>query len=353
MWKKSMSAGIILIICFLMAGCTGKTGHVDRSVPDGEITEESKDYIVVGYSQVGSESDYRIENTESVRETFTQKNGYYLLFEDAQQKQENQLKTIRNFILQEVDYIVLDPVVETGWEAVLQEAKDAGIPVILSDRSVEVEDENLYTCWVGSNFDEEGACAGKWLENYLASQGRTGEEIRIVTLQGTPGSTSQLGRTRGFQKVQERNGNWNMLERKSGDFTQAKGKEVMEEFLNKYQDIDVVVSENDNMTFGAIEAIKEAGKTCGPEGEIIIISFDCVQAALSAMKRGDINVDIECNPLLAPKIAEVIDKLKSGEKVEKVYYIEESYYDTSMDLDNIIRKRSYKKNKQSENNKTE
>ena len=115
----------------------------------------------------------------------------------------------------------------------------------------------------------------------------------------------------------------------------------MEEFLEKYPEIDVVVSENDNMTFGAIEAIKEAGKTCGPEGDIILISFDSVQAALQAMKKGDINVDIECNPLLAPKIAEIIDKLEAGEEVGKIHYVEESYYDTFMDLDSVIRKRSY------------
>ncbi len=332
---------MLFVIFLFMTGCAQSSHFVSEVIPDGEIEEEKEDYIVVGYSQVGSESDYRIANTKSVRDTFTQKNGYYLLFEDAQQKQENQLKTIRNFILQEVDYIVLDPVVETGWEAVLQEAKDAGIPVILSDRSVEVEDENLYTAWVGSDFEEEGVCAGKWLENYLASTGRTQEEIQIVTLQGTLGSTSQIGRTKGFQNVLEKNPNWKMLDRKSGDFTQAKGKEVMEEFLEKYPEIDVVVSENDNMTFGAIEAIKEAGKTCGPEGDIILISFDSVQAALQAMKKGDINVDIECNPLLAPKIAEIIDKLEAGEEVGKIHYVEESYYDTFMDLDSVIRKRSY------------
>lgn len=340
MRKKCVSVGVIFAALFIMAGCAGKRDF-PASLPEDEIAEDNKDYIVVGYSQVGSESDYRIANTESVRQTFTQKNGYYLIFEDAQQKQENQLKTIRNFILQEVDYIILDPVVETGWEAVLQEAKDAGIPVILSDRSVEVENENLYTCWVGSNFEEEGALAGKWLEKYLMSAGRQGEETRIVTLQGTLGSTAQLGRTRGFQSVKETHDNWKILEQQSGDFTQAKGKEIMKQFLDKYTDIDVVVSENDNMTFGAIEAIKEAGKTCGPNGDITIISFDSVGAALEAMKMGDINADIECNPLLAPKIAEVIRRLEAGERVEKIHYIEESYYDTSMDLDAIMKRRSY------------
>ena len=298
-------------------------------------------YIVVGFSQVGSESDWRIGNTESFRSIFTEENGYYLLFEDGQQKQENQLKSIRNFILQEVDYIILDPIVETGWDAVLQEAKDAGIPVILADRSVKVEDEDLYTCWVGSNFHEEGRRAGEWLLDYLEEQGRSEETINIVTLQGTIDSSAQIGRTEGFKSILDTQANWNMMEYQSADFTQAKGKEVMSYFLEKYDDIDVLVSENDNMTFGAVEAIREAGRTCGPDGEIIILSFDSVRAAMEAMLQGEIHVDFECNPILGPKVEEIIRRLEKGEAVEKIQYVEEQYFDTSMDLEKIMETRTY------------
>ena len=298
-------------------------------------------YIVVGFSQVGSESDWRIGNTESFRSIFTEENGYYLLFEDGQQKQENQLKSIRNFILQEVDYIILDPIVETGWDAVLQEAKDAGIPVILADRSVKVEDEDLYTCWVGSNFHEEGRRAGEWLLDYLEEQGRSEETINIVTLQGTIDSSAPIGRTEGFKSILDTQANWNMMEYQSADFTQAKGKEVMSYFLEKYDDIDVLVSENDNMTFGAVEAIREAGRTCGPDGEIIILSFDSVRAAMEAMLQGEIHVDFECNPILGPKVEEIIRRLEKGEAVEKIQYVEEQYFDTSMDLEKIMETRTY------------
>lgn len=298
-------------------------------------------YIVVGFSQVGSESDWRIGNTESFRSIFTEENGYYLLFEDGQQKQENQLKSIRNFILQEVDYIILDPIVETGWDAVLQEAKDAGIPVILADRSVKVEDEDLYTCWVGSNFHEEGRRAGEWLLDYLEEQGWSEETINIVTLQGTIDSSAQIGRTEGFKSILDTQANWNMMEYQSADFTQAKGKEVMSYFLEKYDDIDVLVSENDNMTFGAVEAIREAGRTCGPDGEIIILSFDSVRAAMEAMLQGEIHVDFECNPILGPKVEEIIRRLEKGEAVEKIQYVEEQYFDTSMDLEKIMETRTY------------
>ena len=298
-------------------------------------------YIVVGFSQVGSESDWRIGNTESFRSIFTEENGYYLLFEDGQQKQENQLKSIRHFIIQEEDYIILDPIVETGWDAVLQEAKDAGIPVILADRSVKVEDEDLYTCWVGSNFHEEGRRAGEWLLDYLEEQGRSEETINIVTLQGTIDSSAQIGRTEGFKSILDTQANWNMMEYQSADFTQAKGKEVMSYFLEKYDDIDVLVSENDNMTFGAVEAIREAGRTCGPDGEIIILSFDSVRAAMEAMLQGEIHVDFECNPILGPKVEEIIRRLEKGEAVEKIQYVEEQYFDTSMDLEKIMETRTY------------
>ena len=223
----------------------------------------------------------------------------------------------------------------------LQEAKDAGIPVILADRSVKVEDEDLYTCWVGSNFHEEGRRAGEWLLDYLEEQGRSEETINIVTLQGTIDSSAQIGRTEGFKSILDTQANWNMMEYQSADFTQAKGKEVMSYFLEKYDDIDVLVSENDNMTFGAVEAIREAGRTCGPDGEIIILSFDSVRAAMEAMLQGEIHVDFECNPILGPKVEEIIRRLEKGEAVEKIQYVEEQYFDTSMDLEKIMETITY------------
>ncbi len=317
-------------------GCT-----FEEEIPYGTESRDEDDYTVIGLSQIGSESDWRNANTESFKSVFTAGNGYYLLYEDAQQKQENQLKAVRDFILQEVDYIILDPIVETGWDTVLMEAKDAGIPVILVDRQAVLERDDLYTCWVGSNFREEGRRAGQWLENYLKLKGREKEEIRMVTLQGTPESSAQIGRTKGFQDILSQHENWKMLDRRNGEFTQAKGQEAMGDFLEAYEDIHVVVSENDNMTFGAIEAIEKAGRTCGPDGDIIILSFDAVRAALQFMQAGKINADFECNPLLGPKVAEIIDELESGKTVEKIQYIEEQYFDTSMDLENILKERVY------------
>ena len=342
MRDKNMIREIAVLSAMLFLGGCGGANTQENDVYTGmqEMTEVDENLIVVGYSQVGSESDWRLAHTKSIKEALTEENGFYLIFDDAQQKQENQIKAVRSFILQEVDYIVVAPIVETGWEAVLQEAKDAGIPVILDDRGVDV-DEDLYTCWLVTNAVKEGEDAGHWLADYLEKQGRSDEEIRIVTLQGTTGATAQIGRTKGFQTVLDEHDNWTMLERMDGDFTQAKGQEVMETLLEKYSDIDVVVCENDNMAFGAVDAIKEAGRTCGPDGDIIIISFDAVRAAFDAMINGDINAVFECNPLHGPKLREIIDDLAAGKTVDKIQYMEEAYFDTTMDLESIRETREY------------
>ncbi len=325
----------------LLAGCGAKeqSGQETPTARQFE-TEMDENLIAVGFSQVGAESDWRAANTESIQSALTPENGFYLIYEDAQQKQENQFKAIRNFILQEVDYIVLSPIVETGWDTVLQEAKDAGIPVILVDRMAQV-DEELYACWIGADFESEGRRAGEWLEQYLKEQGRADEEIHIVTLQGTLDSSAQLGRTKGFAEVMRKHDNWDMLEMRDADFTQAKGQEVMEALLQKYDDIDVVVSENDNMAFGAVDAIHEAGRSCGPDGDITILSFDAVNAAFDAMLSGEINVSFECNPLHGPKLQEIIHALNDGKSVDKIQYMEETYFDTSMDLEELRKTRAY------------
>ncbi len=345
-----MKRGVILsgsLLCLLLCFCVGKerlwkTDFGEEMLSENQSRlQENRDYIVVGFSQIGSESDWRLANTESFKSTFTEENGYYLIFDDAQQKQENQIKAVRNFILQEVDYIVLDPIVETGWDSVLEEAKNAGIPVILSDRRVELEDDSLYTCWVGSDFEAEGRAAGEWLVDYLKRSGRGEEEIYIVTLQGTTGSSAQLGRTNGFAEVLKAQENWTMLELQDADFTQTKGREVMEDFLKNYDCIDVVISENDNMSFGAVDAIKAAGLSSGSYGDMIIISYDATSTALEMMLDGDINMDVECNPLLAPLVDEIIERLERGEAVEKTHYVEEQYFDTAMELESIIEGRAY------------
>ena len=241
------------------------------------------DTITVGFSQVGAESDWRTANTESMKSTFSEENGYELIFDDAQQKQENQLTAIRNFIQQEVDYILLAPVTETGWDTVLQEAKDADIPVIIVDRMVDVSDDSLYTTWIGTDSLLEGRKAAEWLNAYTTAKGIDAKDVNIVDIQGTIGSTAQIGRSKGLEEGVDNYG-WNLLAQQSGEFTQAKGQEVMESMLKQYDNINVVYCENDNEAFGAIDAIEAAGKTVGSDianGEIMVMSFDTTNAGLN------------------------------------------------------------------------
>ena len=295
------------------------------------------DTITVGFSQVGAESDWRTANTESMKSTFSEENGYELIFDDAQQKQENQLTAIRNFIQQEVDYIVLAPVTETGWDTVLQEAKDAGIPVIIVDRMVDVSDDSLYTTWIGTDSLLEGRKAAEWLNAYTTAKGIDAKDVNIVDIQGTIGSTAQIGRSKGLEEGVDNYG-WNLLAQQSGEFTQAKGQEVMESMLKQYDNINVVYCENDNEAFGAIDAIEAAGKTVGSDianGEIMVMSFDTTNAGLTDTLAGKITCDVECNPLHGPRAEELIKALEAGEEVQKLNYVDEEIFAADDTVDKV------------------
>lgn len=318
--KKVFVGGVVVLMAAaLFSGCKKKQ--------QAATAANAKDKIVVGYAQVGAESDWRLANTTSFKETFTAENGYDLIFVDGQQKQENQIKAIRDFIQQDVDYIVLAPVVETGWETVLKEAKDADIPVILSDRMVQVDDPSLYLCWVGGDFLKEGRDAVQWLDDYLVSLGRGDDTINIVDLQGTIGASAQIGRTQGLMEGVAARPNWNIVAQQTGEFTQQKGQEVMEAILKSVSDIDVVYAENDNMAWGAIDAIRAAGKV--PGTDIIVITFDAVKESFNRIiNDGTINCAVECNPLHGPRVAEIIRTLENGGTVvDKVQYVTELVFD--------------------------
>ena len=281
--------GIVLLISIIVIAVTAEGDK--RIENDGSESQEK--LVTIGFSQVGAESDWRTANSISIKQTFTPERGYDLLFEDAKQKQSNQIMAIRRFIQQEVDYIVFSPVVESGWDTVLEEAKRAGIPVIVIDRKVSVRDTGLYTAWIGSNFYLEGQKACKVLNHYVEENQIP--EVNIVNIQGTLGATSQIGRTNALEDAADKYG-WNLLAQESGEYTEAKAYEVMTKMLKEYEDINFVYCENDNEAFGAIDAIRDAGKTVGPGGDIQIISFDATQEGLRRMRNGEILIDAECNP---------------------------------------------------------
>lgn len=313
----------VLLFVMLLAGCHAAPGEEKA---EDMRTPTDDNLIVVGVSQVGSESVWRTANTASIRKAFTKENGYFLIFDNARQKQENQIKALRSFISQRVDYIVFSPITEDGWDTVLQEAKEAGIPVILIDRKVNVKDQSLYTTWIGSDFQKEGQMAGETLAGYLKARGRQEEDIRMVVLQGTKGATATIGRSNGFDQVAKLHPNWLILEQVDAEFTTAKGQEEMKRLLARYEDIDVVISQNDDMTFGALDAIHQAGKTVGEDGDILVISFDAVEDALKLVEDGIITADIECNPNQGEYAEAIIRQLESGEPVDKMNFLPERVF---------------------------
>lgn len=295
--KKYLAFILLSVMVFSMASCGGT----------GDSGSSGGDKLVVGFAQIGQESGWRDAETNSIKET-AEELGVDLKFSDAQQKQENQIKAIRTFIEQKVDVIGVAPVVETGWETVFKEAKDAGIPIVLVDRKADVA-EDLYATFIGSDFIEEGKNACIEMSKLLDGKGK------IVELQGTVGASAATDRMKGFADEIANHPDMEIIATQSGDFTRAKGKEVMESFLKSYPDINGVYAHNDDMVLGAIEAIKDAGLK--PAEDIKIVSVDGVMDIFQAMVDGEANVTVECNPLLGPQFFDVCQKLKDGETVEK------------------------------------
>ena len=326
-FKKLLAMTLAGCMILCMAGCTGI-----------RTSEPSEDNVyVIGFSQVGSESDWRVANTKSMTDTFAGDEEYELVMENARQEQENQFTAVRRFILEGVDFIIIAPTVEEGWDTVLTEIKDANIPVIIMDRSVAVEDDSLYLTNIGSDFLHQGNLAVEWLENEIPSD----REIKILHLQGTIGATAQIQRTKALEDAVKTHSNWEITSQLYGDFTEAKAYEVMTSYLASNRDIDVLYSENDNMTFGAMRALQEAGITYGNGGQVKIITFDATKEALQYCHDGKIDLCVECNPMFGPDVKKLIEKYRSGETIPKHVYVNESAYTTQSITQEFVDSREY------------
>lgn len=300
----------LILATTIFAGCAKKTPTTTGDAAAPATTETKK--IVIGFAQIGAESGWRDAETNSVKDIPNNNKDIELKFSDGQQKQENQIKAIRSFIAQKVDVIALAPVVESGWDTVLKEAKDAKIPVVLMDRTIKVADESLFTTFIGSDFPLEGKNAAKFLTDKYGKDGKA----NIVELQGTVGSSAQVDRMAGFKEGIKDFPGLKIIKSQTGDFTRAKGKEVMEAFLKSDgKNIQVLYAHNDDMAMGAIQAIEEYGLK--PGVDITIVSIDGVKDAFTAMSQGKTNCIVECNPLLGPQLAQVAKDLVAGKTVDK------------------------------------
>lgn len=292
----------------------------------------SKDKIVVGFSQIGAENSWRTAETESVQNE-AKKRGIELRFSDAQEKQENQVNAVRSFVTQHVDAILLAPVVETGWEPVLREARRAKIPVILLDRGIKVSDDSLYTTLIASDFVSEGRRAGEWLIKKMNGK------ANIAELQGTPGAAPAIDRRKGFAEAIANEPGMKIIKSQTGDFKRDGGKQVMEAFLKaEGKNINAVYAHNDEMALGAIQAIEEAGMK--PGTDIVIVSIDGVKGAFQAMVEGKLNCTVECNPLLGPAAFDAVDAALNGKKLEKKTIVKDELFEQSQAA-NVIASRQY------------
>lgn len=314
MMKKTSRILLFFAIFASLLGplaCAPKTDSLSTPQADSlSNPEPEKKYrdLIVGYAQIGSESEWRAANTISIKET-AQNLGVELRFLDAQQKQENQIEAVRKLIIQKVDIIGISPIVETGWDEVFQEARDAGIPIILVDRRADVS-EDLYVTYLGSDFLEEGRNAARVMVKLMNGK------ANIVELVGTINSAPANDRYTGFREILKNYPDMQVIASESGDFTRARGHEVMEDFLNKYGDqITAVYAHNDDMALGAIQAIEDYGLK--PGTDIKIVSVDAARGAFEAMIAGKLNATVECNPLLGPQFFELALKVANGQPVPK------------------------------------
>jgi simple sugar transport system substrate-binding protein len=341
---KILSAGATLVMLValglvVVGGCAPPPipAPVESLTPASGAQHRQKTYkdLIVGYAQLGAESEWRSANTASVKEAAADL-GVELKFADAQQKQENQIKAIRSFIAQQVDVIGVAPLVEEGWDDVFKEAKDAGIPIILVDRRADVSPD-LYVTFIGSDFLEEGRNAARIMAQL------TDGKANIVELQGTRGSAPANDRFAGFREILKDYPEMKIIDTEDGNFTVAKGKEVMQAFLKAHgRDITAVFAHNDDMALGAIQAIEQYGLK--PGVDITIVSVDAARGAFDAMLDGKLNATVECNPLLGPQFFELALKVANGEPVPKWIPSQESEFLASQGteaLKQIMAKRKY------------
>ncbi len=282
---------------------------------------DAKKPIVVGFAQTGAESAWRTANTESMKSEAVNR-GIDLKFADGQSKQENQIRAIRSFVTQGVDAIVLAPIVVTGWDVVLREAKRAHIPVVIMDRKIETADESLYVAFIGSDFYQEGVMVADWLAK------NAGGRTKIVELQGEPGSAAANERRRAFADGLKKHPELKLIDSQTGNFRRSEGKQVMEALIKKHgKEIEILYAHNDDMALGAIQAIEEAGLK--PGKDILIVTIDAIKEAVQAVVDGKINCTVECNPLFGPKIYGTIEKILNKETVEKRMYNKDELFDAS------------------------
>jgi len=324
--KRSLATVLIVSLALLAALLTACN---EPDSIDMDVDFDSESNIVLGFSQLGDESEWRTASTNDIKRAALAAQ-VQLLFENAQQQQFNQIKAIRSFILKGVDVIAFCPIVEEGWDNVLEEARAANIPVIVVDREINTESDRLYTAFIGSDFHREGVMAGLWMvERFEDVEG----PIRIAEISGTPESSPAIGRYEGLREVLKENPKFEIVISITGDFMRSKGREKMEIILQETPDIDILFAHNDDMALGAIEIMEEHGII--PGMDIIIVSVDAQASGLEALREGKINCLIECSPYVGADLMELVYKIVYGLPFEELTFTETRVFTDLDDFDTL------------------
>ena len=327
-YKKAFFLLVAAIFFLTLSACTKKDKTNRKNQQENSF---ESDRLILGFSQIGSESAWRTRNTQSIFEA-AEENNVQIIFDDAQQKQENQLKAIRSFIVYQVDVIAFVPIVETGWDNVLTEAKEAGIPVIVVDRQIDA-DESLYAGFLGENGFEEGYSAAFFLTQKCKNRN---SRINIVEFSGTENSSVATERANGFRSLIQTDPKFYIVHSEDGDFLRSRGKEMMDRILRDNrglylngEPIDVIYSHNDSMTLGLLDSLEENGIS---SRNVIIISIDAEQKCIDALVAGKLNCVVECNPNLGPTLMELVKKIHAGEEIPRVTYMLETIFTENDDF---------------------
>ncbi len=315
----SRSVVIVLLACITLMSVAYASGKTDS-------TNKERRTIAIGFALGGTETDWKISTERSIRDSFTEDKGYRLFVNDSGSSSERQIEAVRSFVTKGVDYVVVNPIEEIGWEEAFAEARQASVPVLLIDRMIKLTDQGLYTAWVSPNYLKQGQDSVKWLAAHAKKIAQDGRDLSVVIIQGTIGSSAQVGRTQGVSEGISKHPRFKLLAKQSADFSRVKAEEVMRSFLRSYPRIDVVFAESDAMAFGAIDAIREAGLR--PGADVSILSLDATKEGLSLVAQGEIACNVETQPLYGPHLAELIALLEEGQSVSKISYLRESTLDS-------------------------
>lgn len=344
-----VALALVIVFIFTAAGCSKKSATVNANnatsndsatAASSDATtaenEQSTQNIIIGFSQIGAESAWRTCNTQSMQ-TAAAEAGIQLVYSNAEQKQENQIKAIRSFIVYQVDVIVFVPIVQDGWDNVLQEAKDAHIPVIVIDRKIRTSDESLYTAYIGADHVEEGRKAARFLQEKYKDTDKT---LNIMEIRGTDGSSASDGRYQGFREVLQGDSHFRIIYSETADFLRSKGKELAEQVLGvdgtlhiNGNPVDIIFSHNDSMTLGFLDVLEEYGIQGGKD--VTIVSVDAEQAIIDAIVAGKVNCAVECNPKIGPLVMEFVQRLVINRPIPKITRVEETVFTENDDLSTL------------------